>query len=630
MILMGSTKFSAIILFFLVLFVSAQSNLDVPAVSSSGGGMMTDFQCRAVQGSGGVYVDVEPFVSVDTQDSAKQAVQIAAKQAGVNHYKFDVLYHIVADAEIVDGPSAGAALALLAYAELSGRPLRQDLAVTGSIERDGSIGRISGVRRKLEAVGDAGLALFIIPRGQIVQGGVDLSELGQRMGVQVVEAGDFQELVAYAFTPEGEKVNASAFEPPPLDPYALETKHEDFKQVVELEMEALRDRLPSLDASSKELALDALNESSKLLEKGYHYSAANELFLSVITIETRLELANQNLSKTDFKALLDSLEADLKAFQPNNKSFDNFELVAGAQARVAWAENELQALRDDYSFYGVEALLGDYVSARAWLDAAHIMNDVAGRGQGFQEFKLRDYALKQVEKANASAESSLFASLDFEVGWHLEGARKSFSEGAYAAAVFDACFVNSFVEANELLDETVGAKELSELVNGAEDVGDYSNSLWAELYYAHSLYNWQEGNRTNDYDYKVNAVKLQRLANCLAVAERDLESEAQKPVSQQSGEAPQPSFTVEVERAKAPAPESAQWFFFSALLFLVGGVVFMVLTVRHNIKKKRGGHRKHLTQKKRLELLDDLLLEGKIGERTYKRLRKKYSKKRKR
>ena len=626
---MGSTKFSAAILL-LALFVSAQSNLNVPAVSSNGGGMMTDFQCRAVQGSGGVYVDVEPFVSVDTQDSAKQAVQIAAKEAGVNHHKFDLLYHIVADAEIVDGPSAGAALALLAYSEFSGRALRQDLAITGSIERDGSIGRISGVRQKLEAVGDAGLALFIIPRGQIVQGGVDLAELGQRMGVQVVEAGNFEEVVAYAFTPEGEKVNASVFAFPPLNPYALEVEHEAFKQVVETEMESLEKRLPLLDASSKELALDALNESSKLLEKGYHYSAANELFLSVITLET-LELANQNLSKTDFKALLDSLEADLKAFQPNNKSFNNFELVAGAEARVAWAENELQELRDDYSFYGVDALLGDYASARAWLNAARIMNEVAGPGQGFDEFKLRDYALKQVEKANASADSSLFASLDFEVEWHLEGARKSFSEGAYAAAVFDACFVNSFVEANELLDETVGAKELSELVNGAEDAGDYSNSLWAELYYAHSLYNWQEGNRTNDYDYKVNAVKLQRLANCLAGAERDLEAEAQKTVSAPDKETPQPSFTVEVERAKAPSPESAQWFFFSALLFLVGGVIFMVLTVRHNIKKKR--HRRktaRLTQKKRLELLDDLLLEGKIGERTYKRLRKKYSRKRKR
>jgi len=206
----------------------------------------------------------------------------------------------------------------------------------------------------------------------------------------------------------------------------------------------------------------------------------------------------------------------------------------------------------------------------------------------------------------------------------LTGAATSFSEGAYAAAAFDACFVNSFVEADELLDETVGSKALGDLVEGPEKIGDYSDSLWAELYYAHSLYNWQEANRTNEYDYKVNAVKLQRLANCLAAAKQDMVALLEASVAPSpSPEPSEPVFSIEVERGVSP--DSSKWFFFAALVFLVGGVAFLVLSVHHKIRKRGPA----LTPKKRLELLDDLLLEQKVSESTYKRLRKKYAAKKK-
>ena len=60
-------------------------------------------------------------------------------------------------------------------------------------------------------------------------------------------------------------------------------------------------------------------------------------------------------------------------------------------------------------------------------------------------------------------------------------------------------------------------------------------------------------------------------------------------------------------------------------MFLVGGVAFLVLSVHHKIRKRGPA----LTPKKRLELLDDLLLEQKVSESTYKRLRKKYAAKKK-
>ena len=74
------------VLFFIAFaaLVFAQSSIKVPAVDSSGKGILTSVEASVKPGSGAVYLDVEPFISVETQESAKLAVKIAGEQAGVD------------------------------------------------------------------------------------------------------------------------------------------------------------------------------------------------------------------------------------------------------------------------------------------------------------------------------------------------------------------------------------------------------------------------------------------------------------------------------------------------------------------------------------------------------------------
>ncbi|MFH0973374.1 MAG: S16 family serine protease, partial [Candidatus Micrarchaeota archaeon] len=195
---------------------AALSTLSMPAMDSTGKGIITTTSARLVADSSGVFLDTTPFSSVETQQSAENAAKLAARKAGASLESNALLYSVHASAEIIDGPSGGIAFALLAYAEFSGKKPRSDLAVTGSIAQDGSVGKVGGVAEKLEAVHEAGLKIFLIPLGQGVQTGVDLRRLGGQWGMQVIEIANFDEAIAIAFTPTGSQVVAPKHETTPL------------------------------------------------------------------------------------------------------------------------------------------------------------------------------------------------------------------------------------------------------------------------------------------------------------------------------------------------------------------------------------------------------------------------------
>src|SRR3989344_5617655 len=127
---------------------SALSSMLVPAVDAAGNGVVTNVSVDVKPGSGRVFVDIYPFFSIETQQSSRSAVASAtdlAKEARTAH---DFYYEIKANAEIVDGPSGGLALALLTYAELTHAQPRPDLTATATIASDGSAGKVGGVFEK--------------------------------------------------------------------------------------------------------------------------------------------------------------------------------------------------------------------------------------------------------------------------------------------------------------------------------------------------------------------------------------------------------------------------------------------------------------------------------------------------
>jgi hypothetical protein len=81
----------------------------------------------------------------------------------------DLPFRISFDERDVGGPSAGLTYALAIADMLSARDYAAGrvIATTGTIEADGDVGPVGGVRQKAEAAEKAGAQLLVAPRGEV-------------------------------------------------------------------------------------------------------------------------------------------------------------------------------------------------------------------------------------------------------------------------------------------------------------------------------------------------------------------------------------------------------------------------------------------------------------------------------
>jgi len=147
------------------------AKINVVAVKSSGGGALSQAEVEVREGKGRVLFSINPFVEPDTQQSAETAVSVAEKFTGKSLNKMDVIYTITPpepDTKLIGGPSAGAALTIATIAAIEGKQVREDAAITGTINADGSIGKIGGVIEKAKAAADKNKTLFLVPKRQSI------------------------------------------------------------------------------------------------------------------------------------------------------------------------------------------------------------------------------------------------------------------------------------------------------------------------------------------------------------------------------------------------------------------------------------------------------------------------------
>jgi hypothetical protein len=130
-------------------------------------GAMMNITAEVVPGRGRVLVRTVPLMGIVFQDAANTAVAVAQERTGANLSGRDFIFSIDAPGEVpaVDGPSAGALMALLAVADLRGLQLDPRVTLTGTIEGDGTIGPIGGVLQKAQAAKAAGKRLLLLPEG---------------------------------------------------------------------------------------------------------------------------------------------------------------------------------------------------------------------------------------------------------------------------------------------------------------------------------------------------------------------------------------------------------------------------------------------------------------------------------
>ncbi len=139
-------------------------SMKVPAVDSEGKGVSTLLVVETMSGSGRTLVDIENLLFwADTQHSMRIARLVAAILTGINISEYDLIYNIYANASLIGGESAGAALTIATIAALENKTLNTSVMITGSINHDGSIGPVSAILEKAKASRQVNATLFLVP-----------------------------------------------------------------------------------------------------------------------------------------------------------------------------------------------------------------------------------------------------------------------------------------------------------------------------------------------------------------------------------------------------------------------------------------------------------------------------------
>ncbi|HLC74269.1 MAG TPA: S16 family serine protease [Candidatus Nanoarchaeia archaeon] len=283
-------------------------------------GSTADLYLEVQPGRGRVFLETFPLTKVDTQISTRFAKEIACHYFDLSCSSLDFIYTIQSDSVIIGGPSAGAALAALTTAAVTGDNVNQSVAVTGTINSGGLIGPVGGIKAKIDAAAHAKLKKVLIPIGMRVYnqsqqnegtGTIDLIEYGDLLDVQVVEVSNLNE-VLFHFT--NQKIIDSTPEFEPLPQY-VELMKDVSEQLCTRSSDLVKELNKfHLNQSERDEITNRTSLASSAAKSNSYYSAASYCF--ALNIYVRNELyEKQKLSLQKIKAKSSQLENDMLRFE---------------------------------------------------------------------------------------------------------------------------------------------------------------------------------------------------------------------------------------------------------------------------------------------------------------------------
>ncbi len=454
----------AYLLMFLLVSTQAASLL-VPAVTSRGQGITVRLECEVRPGQGRVLVSTEPLVGVDTQSSEKAAVAYVSKRYDLSG--MDVLFIFESNAtSSIDGGSAGAAMAICLISELSGRPPNYGVSITGTVDEDGNVGRIGGLLAKARAVSGSA-SVLLIPAGQSriltytksftsPKPGIYIEELRpveinvseyahENLGLRVVEVSSIQDAEEFFF--------GSGNFTPSIRPLGLPDFPANLSRVQELADYELDRAKRFADANSS--YVQNLLEQAINVPEGYPYTRANLAFLAYIAANPQYE---------DVDALAREL---YKRFKRSSDPYWHAE----AEMRISWS-----------------LFKGDFSPAKKeWLAIVAKMLSMENQtGDPVKEDWVGELANERILSAkNAIELARLSGSLPEGASSSLELAIRSFEEGMYYAALYNAIDAEAWARAGQTSPIALRAM----LLNSTP----YSDGF-SEAYRRHAFYLFREGN----------------------------------------------------------------------------------------------------------------------------------------
>ena len=444
-LLLGILLFSNIVL--------AQSgHMTLLAVKDINGeleGSYADLYLEIEIGRGRVFMETKPLTKLDTQFSTRFAKDIACDYLETNCDNKNFLYTIEASGPIIGGPSAGAAIAVLTSALLSGNEIDEEIAITGTINSGGLIGPVGGLKGKIDAAADSGIKKVLISKGSrfLKEGNLtlDLADYAKVRDVELVEVADLTEAL-FEFTDIKFKEDLGELD---IDEEYVDTMRNlavmlcDRSDDMEKELIGFKVENKSLIdedfVSIKESAINLTIKSEDAFEKGYYYSAASYCFGANVKFGKLLLNLGKELKLGDVEQELTDLEKDVEG--ELIETITDLQAYMVVKERLKEANNvlvdatELYYLGEDYNdelSYTIERLN----SVRSWSK----FFDNTGKKFDFNRESMKDSCLNKMSEAH---ERIQYAELFFPSGLkntkeELEFARHDYEEGSYELCLFKA------------------------------------------------------------------------------------------------------------------------------------------------------------------------------------------------
>ncbi len=350
------------------------------------------------------------------------AVVVASQILGIDPRDYEFAFSVGGR---IDGPSAGAYMTVGVLAALLGDTLRDDAAMTGTINPDGTIGPVGGIPHKIEGAAENGKKLVLVPAGQRYDMDrnknklVDLVEVGKKKGVEVREVSSVFEAYEILTGKPLPRFQGSA-PTPQLPPRAFDrtrakaqewfARYQDarnrFNSLPEEITGALAENLASTDETAQR-AQSALEQglAAVAYQRSVQAAAEAQMWLLVGEMVERyatggigatidyLQSTQSSLSELD--AVIDLLGTE----QPRTASdyialFDAYMSIGQAQGLVLIANNRLNTLAQQVDAMTEEDLLGELAQVSAYYvlarDAVQLARDSVDIGFGYGQTPVSD------------------------------------------------------------------------------------------------------------------------------------------------------------------------------------------------------------------------------------------------
>ena len=443
-------------------------------------GSIADLFLRIEPGSGRIFMETFPYTKLDTQISTKFAKEIACKEFELSCDSYDFFYTLKAGSSIIGGPSAGAAIATLTVAVMKNLELRDDIALTGTINSGGLVGSVGGIKQKLEVAAENGIKKVLIPKGEgiIIENNetVNLTLYGRRLGLEVVEAGELSEAV-YQFT--GAQFGQASGDI---------VIHETYRNVMKsLAMDLcersgkLKNFVQKRDINESFVTGDFLLDERaalNLTEKGLaaigneaYYTSASYCFGANVKFRY-LAMLMQRYEPDDIKEQISAFELEIKNFEASLPQYDtitDLQTFTVVRDRLSESENFLNLSRARLGSGNMTSSLTNlayaierFYSANSWAQFF---------GSGTKKFELsRDNLRNSCDNKLAEADERLqYARLFIsgmleDISSELNNARNLRERGDYELCLFEA--LKAKATSNIVLSVIgVGQEELASIVD---------------------------------------------------------------------------------------------------------------------------------------------------------------------